>query len=87
MLRVATHSSERRPQSRRSAMRSSHRQSLPRFTPQSAASATVLGASILRALVLLLFIGLMTITGGYNVGGPVLGSILMISFGAANYTR
>jgi len=74
-------------------MRSSHRQLLPRPTPQFAARTTLLAATGLRALVLLLivllliFIGLMSITGGYNVGGPVLGSILLIGFGAANYAR
>jgi hypothetical protein len=74
-------------------MRSSQRQLLPRLMPALAASTTLLGPSILRVLVLLLFvllllfIGLMTITGGYEVGGPVLGSILLIGFGAANYTR
>jgi len=47
----------------------------------------------MRALVLLLvallliFIGLMNITGGYHVGGPVLGSILLIGLVAANYAR
>jgi len=48
---------------------------------------------VLRALVLLLivllliFVGLMNMTGNYDVGGPVLGSILLIGLGAANYAR
>ena len=92
MLRVATQRPQRRPQGRSTAMRYSHRQLLPRPAARLAAPA-VLGAAVLRALVLLLivllliFIGLMNITGGYDVGGSVLGSILLIGFGAANYAR
>jgi hypothetical protein len=50
-------------------------------------------ALLLRALVLLLivllliFVGLMHATGNYDVGGPVLGSILLIGVGAAHYAR
>jgi hypothetical protein len=50
-------------------------------------------ALIMRELVLLLivllliFVGLMHATGGYHVGGPVLGSVLLIGLGAANCAR
>ena len=45
-------------------------------------------ALIMRALVLLLiFVGLMYATGGYHVGGPVLGNILLMGLGAANCAR
>jgi hypothetical protein len=50
-------------------------------------------ALILRALVLLLivllltFVGLMHATGSYDVGGPVLGSVLLIGLGAAHCAR
>jgi hypothetical protein len=29
----------------------------------------------------------MQVTGGYHIGGPVLGSILLIGLGAAHYAR
>lgn len=51
------------------------------------------GPGVLRALVLalvallLLFVGLMPWTGHYEVGAPVLGSILLIGFGAAQFAR
>ena len=50
-------------------------------------------AILLRALVLLLivllliFVGLMHTTGRYDVGGPVLGSVLLIGLGATHYAR
>jgi hypothetical protein len=74
-------------------MRFSHRHVLPRPTPRAEPRPTPRAAIALRALVLLLivllliFVGLMHLTGGYHVGGPVLGSILLIGFGAANYAR
>jgi len=52
-----------------------------------------LRAAAMRALVLLLiillliFVALMSITGGYHIGWPVLGSVLLIGIGAANYAR
>lgn len=83
----------RRPQSRNTAMRYSHRH-LPTRPAQHVVLPTALRpAAAMRALVLLLvalllvFIALMNITGGYHVGGPVLGSILLIGLVAANYAR
>ena len=94
MLRVATnHRPKRRPYSRSTAMRYSHRQFLPRSTPRRGAHPAVRAAHVMRALVLLLilllliFVCLMNITGDYRAGGPVLGSVLLIGFGAANYAR
>jgi hypothetical protein len=73
MLRVATHSPERRPQVAAQPMRSSHRHLLPRPTPQFAARTTLLAATacapwLLPIVLLLIFIGLMSITGGYTGG-------------------
>ncbi|HEU5099053.1 MAG TPA: hypothetical protein VFU22_08540 [Roseiflexaceae bacterium] len=94
MLRVANHHQPaRRAPGRNTAMRYSQRHLVPRPAPQAAAPSTLRVAPAMRALVLLLitlllvFIGLMNITGGYHVGGPVLGSILLIGIGAANYAR
>jgi len=59
----------------------------------SKVAAQLCATSALRALVLLLivllliFVGLMHVTGEYQVGGPVLGSILLIGLGAANCAR
>ena len=76
---------KRRPQSRSTPMRSSQRRVLPGATPRAA---IVLRALVLLLIMLLLiFVGLMHLTGGYHVGGPVLGSILLIGLGAANYAR
>jgi len=74
-------------------MRYIQRHILPFAAPQTQPLRTPHPALILRALVLLLivlllsFVGLMHITGGYYVGGPVLGSILLIGLGAAHYAR
>ena len=74
-------------------MRYIQRHILPFATPRTKPLRTPHPALILRALVLLLivllliFVGLMHATGGYHVGGPVLGSILLIGLGAANYAR
>jgi hypothetical protein len=74
-------------------MRYSHRHLLTRPAPQPALPSVLRPATAMRALVLLLvallliFIGLMNITGGYHVGAPVLGSILLIGLVAANYAR
>jgi hypothetical protein len=66
-------------------MRYSYRHVLPRATPRHA---LILRALVLLLIVLLLiFVGLMHMTGSYDVGGPVLGSILLIGLGAANYAR
>jgi hypothetical protein len=55
---------------------------------RSARPVIVLRALILLLIVLLLiFVCLMNITGGYHVGGPVLGSVLLIGLGAAHYAR
>jgi hypothetical protein len=93
MLRITTNQQARRPQHRSTAMHSSQRHLLTRSSPYSATQSKPRGALAMRALVLLLiillliFVCLMNITGGYHVGGPVLGSILLIGFGAANYAR
>jgi hypothetical protein len=94
MLRVAAdHRRVRHQQSRNPAMRYSHRHLLPRPAPHAAAPSALRPATAMRALVLLLvallliFIGLMNLTGGYHVGAPVLGSILLIGLVAANYAR
>jgi len=36
---------------------------------------------------LLIFVGLMCLTGRYEIGVPVLGSVLLIGLGAAHYAR
>jgi hypothetical protein len=74
-------------------MRYSQRQILPHSTPRRAAQPAVRTAAAMRALVLLLIVlllilvCLMSITGDYRVGVPVLGSVLLIGLGAANYAR
>ena len=74
-------------------MRYSHRHVLPGATSRTELHRPQRPAIALRALVLLLivllliFVGLMHITGGYQAGGPVLGSILLIGLGAAHYAR
>jgi hypothetical protein len=74
-------------------MRYSQRHVLPIAAPRAEPRPRLQAAIGLRALVLLLivllliFVGLMHVTGGYHVGGPVLGSILLIGLGAANYAR
>jgi hypothetical protein len=51
------------------------------------------GPRMLRALVLALialiviFVGLMELTGQYEAGVPVIGGILLIGLGAAQYAR
>ena len=56
--------------------------------PRTPHPAVILRALVLLLIVLLLiFVGLMHLTGNYNVGGLVLGSILLIGLGAANYAR
>ena len=94
MLPVATdRHSKRRPQSRSTAMRYSQRHVLPHSASPSALRPEIRARAAMRALVLLLivllliFVYLMNITGAYHVGGPVLGSVLLIGFGAANYAR
>jgi len=42
---------------------------------------------LLLIVLMLIFVGLMHMTGGYYVGGPVLGSILLIGLGAAHCAR
>lgn len=84
---------KRRPQSRSTSMRYSQRHVLPRSTPSAEPRPTPRAGIPLRVLVLLLlvllliFVGLMQVTGGYHIGGPVLGSILLIGLGAAHYAR
>jgi hypothetical protein len=71
----------------------SQRHVLPSTTPLAEPRPKPPAPLVLRALLLLLivllliFVGLMQATGGYHVGGPVLGSILLIGLGAANYAR
>jgi hypothetical protein len=84
---------KRNPQSRSTSMRYSPRHVLPHSTPRAEPRRLLRPAITLRALVLLLiillliFVGLMHVTGGYDVGGPVLGSILLIGLGATHYAR
>ena len=66
-------------------MRYSQSHVLPRSTPRAAIALRAL--VLLLIVLLLIFVGLMHVTGGYHVGGPVLGSILLIGLGAANYAR
>ena len=74
-------------------MRYSQRHVLPLSTPRAEPRRMPRAGLVLRTLVLLLiillliFVGLMHVTGSYDVGGPVLGSILLIALGAANYAR
>jgi hypothetical protein len=74
-------------------MRYIHRHVLPSATSRAELHRSPRPTIALRALVLLLivllllFMGLMHLTGGYYIGGPVLGSILLIGLGAANYAR
>lgn len=74
-------------------MRYSYRDVLPGATPRAELHRPPRPTLALRTLVLLLivllliFVGLMHMTGGYHVGGPVLGSVLLIGLGAANYAR
>ena len=53
-----------------------------------AQAATIL-RSLIRALVGLLFalVGLMILTGRVDNGGPIMGSVLLIGFGAAQFGR
>ena len=50
-------------------------------------------ANILRLLVLMLvsllfvLVGLMLLTGRVEIGGPIMGSVLLIGFGAAQFGR
>ena len=61
--------------------------------PIATRHAGIFAAVLLRALVLLLlgllliFVGLMCLTGRYEIGAPVLGSVLLIGLGAAHYAR
>jgi hypothetical protein len=70
-------------------MRYIQRHILPIAAPRTQSRPTLeLRTLVLLLIVLLLiFVGLMQATGGYHVGGPVLGSILLIGLGAANYAR
>jgi hypothetical protein len=74
-------------------MRYSHRHLLPATASRAKPHGTPRHALLLRALVLLLivlllsFVGLMHATGAYAIGGPVLGSVLLIGLGAAHYAR
>ena len=93
-MRADTHDfQQRRPQHRSTSMRYIQRPVLPIATPRALPSRAPRPARILRALVLLLivllliFVGLMSATGSYVVGGPVLGSVLLIGLGAAHYAR
>jgi hypothetical protein len=50
-------------------------------------------AAILRLLILVLvgllfvLVGLMMVTGRVEIGGPIMGSVLLISFGATQFGR
>jgi hypothetical protein len=69
------------------------RDSYGQILARMAASGERARPGVLRALVLalvallLVFAGLMAWTGRYELGAPVLGGILLISFGAAQYAR
>jgi len=73
---------------RRSVMRKSHQHTMP-YSATSGAAHTP--ARVLRLLVLtliallLVFVVLMPLTGHYEIGASVIGSILLIGFGAAQY--
>ena len=64
-----------------------------RILARMAAAGVLAGPHVLRALVLvlvalmLIFVSLMQLTGHYETGAPVLGSILLIGLGAAQYAR
>ena len=51
------------------------------------------GRTILRLLILVLvgllfvLVGLMILTGRVEIGGPIMGSVLLIGFGAAQFGR
>jgi hypothetical protein len=66
-------------------MRYSQGHILPRSTPRATIALRAL--VLLLIVLLLIFVGLMHVTGGYHIGGPVLGSILLIGLGATNYAR
>ena len=86
MVRVVTHDQPKRhQQSRSTSMRYSQRHILPGATPRAAIA--LRGLVLLLIVLLLIFVGLMHVTGEYQVGGPVLGSILLIGLGAANCAR
>ena len=74
-------------------MRYLQRHTLPIAAPRADPYRTPRPALALRALILLLiallliFVCLMNITGGYHIGGPVLGSVLLIGLVAANCAR
>ncbi len=85
-MRVVTHDHPKRhQQSRSTAMRYIRRHALPGSTPRAAIALRAL--VLLLIVLLLIFVGLMHVTGEYQVGGPVLGSILLIGLGAANCAR
>ena len=75
---------------RRNVMRYSHQRTLPYAASSGAAD---LPARILRLLVLalitllLIFVALMTLTGHYDLGAPVIGSVLLIGLGAAQHAQ
>ncbi len=71
-------------------MRYSHQHTVPYAASSGAAH---MHARILRVLVLtliallLVLVALMPLTGHYEVGAPVIGSVLLISLGAAQHAR
>ncbi|MEO7909360.1 MAG: hypothetical protein ABIV47_06885 [Roseiflexaceae bacterium] len=56
----------------------------PRAGPRPRAARSRWVVLVLIVL-LVIFVVFMNITGGYPVGGPMLGSILLIGLGTANY--
>ena len=82
-----------RPHHRSTTMRYSLQHLPPATVPRAKPHHMPQRALLLRALVLLLivlllsFVGLMHATSRYDLGGPVLGSVLLIGLGAAHCTR
>ena len=74
----------------RNVMRYSHQHTMLHAVSSGAAhmSARILRVLVLALIALLLaFVALMTLTGHYEVGAPVIGSVLLISLGAAQHAR
>jgi hypothetical protein len=71
-------------------MRYSHQHTMPYAGSSRAARmpARILGPLVLTLIALLLvFVALMILTGQYEVGAPVIGSVLLIGLGAAQHAR
>ena len=62
---------------------------LDRISPGLRAQAAAILRTLILALVGLLFVlvGLMLVTGRVEVGGPILGGVLLAGFGASQFAR